>query len=219
MARSKFSDINALLDHAVTSYGEIERQYNEALHQKQVPPTLQIEIKNFLQNLRSVLDYLGQRVPGFERNYPMCNHINQTANSMRGASVASADAMTKWQPFNQPWLESFNWLNNEHKHQMLVPQTKTERVTTEAKSAGGSVTWDPGSVTFGSGVFIEGKPVNVHTQMPAGATITRTIWIDFHFQPQGSPNGIQANASVLPFLKECLDKIPQIVGDVEVTIP
>lgn len=219
MAYSKFADVDAVLQHASTSLKTIESQYNEALKTKQVPAALQIEIKNFLQNLRSALDYVSQRVPGHGRNYPMCAHPNELSNATRGASPAAASILSKWQPFSHTWLKNFNWLNNEHKHQMLVPQTTTQVETTQAHSAGGSVTWDPGSVRFGPGVFIEGRPVDVTTQMPAGAIIRKTIWIDFHFDPTGAPAGISTNISVLPFLRECAAKVPLIVEELETTIP
>jgi hypothetical protein len=62
---------------------------------------------------------------------------------------------------------------------------------------GGSISWNPSSVKFGSGVHIGGVPVNPNTQMPIphpSQKVEIITWVDFKFQ------GI--NVSALWLLKE-----------------
>jgi hypothetical protein len=54
---SYFDDANLLIQHARKHFAEIERAYSASLSEKAVKPTLLIEIKNFMENLRSSLDF------------------------------------------------------------------------------------------------------------------------------------------------------------------
>lgn len=96
------------------------------------------------------------------------------------------DILEQAQPYikaENQWLTSFNKLNNESKHDNLVPQTRqeTKRVNVDIQG-GGSVNWNPSGVRFGSGVYIGGVPVDPNTQMPVPSsiqTVTIQTWVDF----------------------------------------
>lgn len=83
------------------------------------------------------------------------------------------------------WIGLFNKLNNENKHGDLVEQIRTESKQVKVDFQGGSVSWNPSAVKFGSGVSIGGVPVNPNTQMPIphpSQKVEIITWIDFKFQ-------------------------------------
>lgn len=218
---SRYPEIQALLDRVDQDLSRIKTEYERALTSQKIPSALQIDIKNYFQNLRSALDYVSKRIPGFGKNFPMCDHVNAVANATATAG-ASAAVLARWQPHLNDWLRWFNWLNNEHKHATLVPQKKQERVeTTVAHPSGSSVTWGQG-VTFSGGVSMLGVPIDPRSQLPIPNSIlttTRTVWVDFTFDSSGAPAGFPQNLSVFPFLTKCRDEIKTIVADVEASIP
>ena len=59
---SKKSDINALLDSIQEEFLEIKTAYDKALQSKELPSGLKIKIKNFLENAKSLLDYLAHDI-------------------------------------------------------------------------------------------------------------------------------------------------------------
>ncbi len=63
-----------------------------------------------------------------------------------------------------------------------MSQVRTEQQRITSTSEGGSVSWDPNSVTFGSGVFIHGNRVDPKTQLPVGGNLTKEILIGWNFE-------------------------------------
>lgn len=53
---SQYEDINAVISVAQNLLVSIEKQYNESLNQKEIPNSLCVSIKIFLENLRSSKD-------------------------------------------------------------------------------------------------------------------------------------------------------------------
>ena len=219
---SRKTDIEALLNRADKTLIKINEEYEKALHAKTISADLRIDIKDFFGNLRSVLDYLAHDI--VEKYCPNANPKDKLYFPIRADQVsfdnlmkksypdlqtnckAVYDVLEELQPFKKPenaWLTHFNKLNNENKHERLVAQkrTETKRVKVEIKG-GGSVSWDPSAVTFGSGVFIGGVPVNPHTQMPYPSetqTVTIETWIDFQFE--------DINVSAIWLTRESLNQI------------
>lgn len=216
--------IDALLARCKQQLAEIEGSYNKALQDKDIPNLLKIEIKNFCENLRSVLDYLAHDVrekhcprenPKDKFYFPILPDLAQyKAQMSKWFSGLDTSCPALWgcwesvQPYqkNQSWLRDFNRLNNGNKHGDLVPQTKSERREVRVSdSKGGKVSWDPGAVTFGTGVFIGGVPVDPGTQLPVpspGQTVEHITWVDFHF------DGI--NGSALTLLRISLKGVAEI---------
>lgn len=94
------------------------------------------------------------------------------------------DALERYQPY-QPGKAALGYLHDltrVSKHQDFAKKTRTETRRREVRTAGGSVSWDPSAVTFGSGVFIGGAPVDPRTQMPTGVPTTETIFVGWRFQ-------------------------------------
>ena len=58
----RLDDINALLEVADEQLQKIEAEYNKSLNSKAISPKLPVYIKNYLENLRSPLDYLAKEI-------------------------------------------------------------------------------------------------------------------------------------------------------------
>lgn len=217
-------DIDALLARSNDDFAKIEREYNEALQVQEVSADLRIDIKNFCENLRSVLDYLAHEIrekycpsasPKDRFYFPILpDHStfeSKMCNWFPGLKVCCSDLwdyLEAIQPYHSDsaWLGYFNRLNNENKHGCLVQQTRSERqevrVTTQG---GGRVSWNPQSVRFGPGVRIGGVPVDPRTQLPVPhppQKVERITWVDFRFE------GI--NVSALQLLTSTLEGIQQL---------
>ena len=54
---SHFEDAIELVFHAERAIGQIQSEYSSSLNEKTIKKSLLIEIKNFMENLRSALDY------------------------------------------------------------------------------------------------------------------------------------------------------------------
>lgn len=108
-------------------------------------------------------------------------------------------------------MAHFNKLNNINKHEKLVAQKRTEekRVNVQIK-AGGSVSWDPSAVKFGSGVFIGGVLIDPNTQIPNPSDtqiVTIETWVDFQFE--------DINVSAIWLTRESLKQIQTIYNNLK----
>ena len=221
------NDIDALLGEMQSQYPEIEKLYNASLYKKEIDSNLKIKIKSFLENAKSVLDYCAHDVAeavgiSTEKIYFPIVEKDKNINSFNGSVGRNLpgleeknkqifDYFESIQPYhpNFSWLADFATVSIDNKHSQLTPQTKTEteRITS-THSGGGQVSWNPNSVRFGSGVLINGAPVNPFTQMPVPTpetTVTKEIWVDFRFT-----NTISA----LSLLKTIHSNVPEIVSNV-----
>ncbi len=202
--------VNALLQRADTQFASIRGIYDKSLHEKHVDDALKVDIKNLCENLRSALDYVAHDIREIhcpsagasDRFYfpilPDPTKFTQMTGQWFPGLLTAAPKVFQFLESVQPyqngysWLGLFNRLNNENKHGDLVEQSRTETHHIKvAMQSGGSVSWNPGSVKFGGGVFIGGVPVNPATQMPIphpSQTVERVIWVDFRF------SGIDASA-------------------------
>ena len=122
------------------------------------------------------------------------------------------DALERHQPY-QPGKSDLGYLHDlsrVNKHQDFAPQTRTESRRVRAASPGqGAVEWDPGAVTFGSGVLINGVPVDPRTQRPVPSptiTVTETIYVGWNFVAPPVP--------VLQTLESLTILIAEAVADV-----
>lgn len=215
---SKFSDINAVLNKAKSSLNTIEAKYNASLHVQNISDDLLVEIKDYLGNLRSALDYIWNKISsGY---FPIANSSADFSAKISSIDQKYSNTIQQYQDYSpNSWIRCFSLFRNKNTHITLVPQKRTE--TQRIKSThvgGGSVSWDPNSVRFGSGVYINGAPVNPLTQMPINTPdtiITKEIWVDFIFDGTAISSDFPQNVSALPFLKKCLEMVPKIISDVE----
>lgn len=224
---SRKNDIDSLISNIQKEYKEIENLYNSSLYKKEIDSNLKIKVKNYLENARSILDYCAHDiadVAGIKNNIIYFPIVGKSSNSNSfqgniGRNLPKLDSLNK-NLFNylesiQPYNSKYNWVAdfveviNNTKHSQLTPQTKTEtqRITSQ-HIGGGSVSWDPSAVIFGSGVSINGAPVNPITQLPVSTPttiITKEIWVDFRFND---------SISALPLLKKIYEEIPIIVESI-----
>ena len=226
---NRTQDRAALLGRADADVTKIESEYQASLHARAIAASLRIDIKNLLENLRSVLDYLAQdihakycpKANATDRFYfPLLPDRKQFEARMKqwypGLDLAAKplwDFLESIQPYHAgfEWLGSFNRVNNENKHTALVEQTRVEVEQVRATMpGGGSVSWNPASVRFGPGVSIGGVPVDPSTQMPVphpALKVERVTWVDFEFAGIG--------VSALGLLKAAVPGIKGIVTQVE----
>ena len=174
---SGFNDARHLLQHAKEHLGRIRQAYEEALYDKQIKPTLLVEIKNIMENLRSALDFCAQalydkygaQATRQPKVYFPCAFKGQSATDFRkrvdgcipGLSVSRPDIIAiieSFQAFSNPandWLPLFKDLNNMNKHQSLTPQERQESNSLTIKGGTTSMTLSPGaSITIDPRAFI-----------------------------------------------------------------
>lgn len=189
-------DIQALISDSRTQLDELVSVYEDSLRERQVPASLQVHIKTIVDLERSALDYLahaivaGCGVKGSKTYYPMADSAADFAGrfdrDMPGVSAKMPEVraiIEKWQPFDQPWIAVLSKLSRENKHQRLTPQVRVETPRRVDEGPRGTVSWDPRSVSFGEGVYINGRPVDPTTQRTSA---TRNIlYVDWLFEGLG----------------------------------
>ena len=226
MANRK-NNVEALLEHSVKDLRNIELEYWASLQANEISTNLRISIKNFCENLRSVLDYLANEIreahcsaakPSERFYFPIFSDRNQfESKTKRWFPDLEKNRPDLWnyleaiQPYHKgyEWLGYFNKLNNENKHGDLVEQTRTERKEVRTISKTGTQSWNPDSVSFGKGVYIDGVPIDPKTQLPvpdSNQTVTKITWVDFQFAGIG--------VSALKLLQQTLGGIRKITENV-----
>ncbi len=229
-------NVFGLLDHAKnelasSSLKNIEQQYREALTSKTVPISLQIDVKNFMENLRSALDYIAHDI--YEKiigSIPPEKNVyfpyGQTENNFKSAIGSNLPNLTSLNPdiYNliesvQPykngddWIFQFCQIVNEKKHNTLTPQKVTETgTTTTASTKNVSMTMPINNPHFkvhqsqNVKITLGGIPVKLSDQgiepLAPGLQITITKWVSFQFST--------TSIEVLPFLKKSLEKIEDL---------
>lgn len=218
---SKFNDIDAVLAKAESTLPKIEEEYLNCLKEEKIPDSLLVDIKDYLGNLRSALDYIWHKIPSVSDGYfPIANSSADFLAKTGKIDSKYSTVIQKYQDYNSnSWIRCFSLFRNKNTHVTLVPQKKieTERIVS-THAGGGSVSWNPGSVRFGSGVFINGAPVNPFTQMPVSTpntTIKKEIWVDFVFDGSSISSDFPGGISALPFLKKSLKSVLDIVTELE----
>ncbi|MDO8240965.1 MAG: hypothetical protein Q7T51_03240 [Candidatus Moranbacteria bacterium] len=212
---SKYNDIEAVILKADNDLVDIENRYQKSLTEENIPAELLVDIKDYLGNLKSALDYWANKYN--LKYFPVCDNDKDFANKTTTIDFKIKNILSAYQPYNNnAWIKWFNILNNKSKHLTLVPQKRKESVETKVSNGSGGVSWNSG-VRFGSGVRIMGVPIDPITQLPVSNNLVkteRTIWVNFIFDNTVSPL-LPDNISVLPFLKECNIKIKEIINNLE----
>jgi hypothetical protein len=226
---SRETQINALIDRAKTQYSDIKTKYESSLNRQSLSQGLSIDIKNLCENLRSALDYLAHDIqethcPSANKKdriyFPILSDANQFRNKMSqwypGLDTTCPplwkylEGVQPYQGKSTEWLQYFNRLNNENKHDTLVPQIRSTRERVYVNIRGvGHVDWDPSRVKFSQGVSIGSAPIDPTTQMPIAhpnQEVERIIWVDFHFK--------EIPLSAIALLRLSLEGVEKITTDV-----
>lgn len=220
---SKFNDVNAVLNKAKVLIEKIEAEYKNSLSTQNVSDDLLVDIKDYLGNLRSALDYLRAKVS--KHNFPICKTEKEFENATTDLSDKFKKVIKKFQPFQgNDWIYWFNILNNKSKHLTLIPQVRKEQKTMTAKTENVSVTMPIDNPNFSvhqgnnCKVTLGGVPVKFTNQgiIPLAPGLQReiTTWVSFEFD-NSSCAELPNNISALPFLKQCFEKITQAVTEIE----
>lgn len=187
-----FSDAEELVQHAKDELPKIRSAYDASLHAKEIKGRLLVEIKNFLENLRSALDFAARGLfdrhgtsskakPNIYFPYALANEnraqfladkrIEKKIPGLSASRPDIADVLTELQHFGnlaQTWLPSFMALNNENKHERLTPQKRQETKELRMTSQGAGISLSGGaSISLGGGASISFG--NAH--LPGGQVI------------------------------------------------
>lgn len=171
-----------LIKESKNILAEIKTEYEEALHDQEIKPKLLIKIKNFMENLRSALDFTAHHLfdtygtstsanlkvyfpyawSGLDLNgFRTRNIIENKIPGLIANRPDIADDIESYQHFTteeNSWLPKFMDLNNENKHQRLTPQTRKEVKQLNIKSGDGGTSMSLGegtSISIGPGAFIQ----------------------------------------------------------------
>jgi hypothetical protein len=235
----QFEEAKELIKHAKSSYLSIQNVYQKSLTQKEISTELLIEIKNIMENLRSALDYSAHGLFGKygDRNYSGNIYFpyalqswdlnefrrkNVIENKIPGISATRPDIVLRiesYQHFNNPqnrWLPIFMDLNNESKHQNLLPQERKEKKHLNITSGntmismGGNATIHippGGMIQMGGSTILGGQTISADNPpiMLGPGKNEVIIWVSFHFKCNDEP--------VLPFLETSINGVDKIVNE------
>ncbi|MDA2933459.1 hypothetical protein MYX82_03860 [Acidobacteria bacterium AH-259-D05] len=234
---ARLDDITSLLEVADELFEEIQTEYDQSLEAQDINPKLAVNIKNYLENLRSSLDYLATEIceqvlslPKSHKTYfPVaCKNkkafLNFTQNNFPGLDKANSplhSALETLQHYNPGGCESIAKLSklvNENKHKRLSTQTRTEERGLNIEFPGGAgISMGPGASISGGGIISSGggwiSPAGgtISGDSPAqvGESIQQTVvkWISFTFKESGD--------NVLDLLKKCREDVEKIVAQVK----
>lgn len=181
-----FDDATELITHAQRTLPRIKQAYDESLHEQTVKPTLRIEIKNLLENLRSALDYCAHglfdafgssailnpriyfpyaKMSETQAQFRSANRIEKCIpgiTSSRPDIVARIEAYQHYSDPSNRWLPLFMAMINENKHKYLTPQTRHEKRGLEVRSGGAAIKLGPGvSIGLGTGASMSIGDVHI----------------------------------------------------------
>lgn len=177
---SFFDNAKAMVKHAHMHLSEIKAAYESSLDDKEIKPHLLIEIKNFMENLRSALDFVAnglfakygsskKKSPNIyfpyafmnqsETDFKKSNRIEICIPGLVSRRSDIAKKIISYQHFTDEknkWLPIFMELNNENKHQRLTPQTRKETKELRISSGRTSITvGQNASISIGKGATIQ----------------------------------------------------------------
>jgi len=176
---SAFDDAYELIKYAESDLAKIRDAYEASLRAKEVSSTLQVQIKNVVENLRSALDFsargLFDQYGSSPKSNPKIYFPYATASQDRaafeksgrinacipGLSTSRPDvvqSLLEMQHFGShgyTWLPDFMDLTNENKHERLTPQVRKESKELRVSGGGASIGIGEGaSISIGPGASI-----------------------------------------------------------------
>jgi len=176
---SAFDDARELLNHADGDFATIREAYDASLHAKEVSGNLRVRIKNFVENLRSALDFSARGLfdkygsspkgkPKIYFPYAAANQDRATfeksgrveacipgLNASRPDIVKSLLEMQHFGSHGYSWLPDFMDLTNENKHERLTPQIRKESKELRISGGGAAIGLGEGaSISLGPGASI-----------------------------------------------------------------
>lgn len=227
------NDAKDLIEHSQNKLIYIKRIYEESLNKKEVDRFLLIEIKNFMENLRSALDYSAHglfdkfdiKVNGniyfpyakLEANSLIFEkYINKKISRIKLNKPDIYAKLESYQHFSSPhntWLPKFMDLNNKNKHVYLVPQVKVEYKELTMNITGGPtiILKNNASLNIKGDILINkekfsGRQINAENPFEHKDIKNEVkTWISFNFSINNEP--------VLPLLESALNGVDKIVSE------
>jgi len=236
-------NVIALLEHATndlsgSDFRNIEDQYNDALEKKEIPTSLQIDVKNMMENLRSALDYLANDIydelihptliaagkEGIKNVYFPYGKTENDFKSSVGLNLPNLENIhpaiykiieeaQKHQSGGE-WLHQLCSIVNEKKHDKLSPQTREERRSLNMQFPGGaSIDLGAGATMSGSGTISSGGGiVEMNNDVISGNSpaLNTSGGVVQTVTRWVSFKFTSTNIEVLPLLKAALKNIKEI---------
>lgn len=185
---SRLEDISILLVAADQLLEKICAEYDQSLASKEISRALPVYIKNYLENLRSPLDYVAAEICermltvrrsqkayfpiSCENHQAFKRHVGNYLPGLDKASPALYQRLDQLQPYHPTGCEALPKLSklvNENKHDHLSPQERTERRSLDIAFPGGArISIGPGASIAGDGIISSGDA----WISPAGRTVS-----------------------------------------------
>lgn len=202
-------EIKSILDRADELLKDLEEEYKDCLQTHKITAWSKNITHEVFEKLRSALDqtmmrawekYISPNLSDQQKKrvrvyFPVAGDLNSFHSTLGRGSMTNLDKINKklydfllnQQPFtsaDNQWLDLLNKIVAEGKHIRLTPQKRIETINRVkvTSSGGGSVSWDPSCVKYGSEVKVLGAPIDPKTQriVPTpGVTEKLEIWVSF----------------------------------------
>jgi len=234
----RLDDINTLLEVADEQLQKIQAEYNESLKSKAIRPTLPVYIKNYLENLRSPLDYLAREIcekilskperhktcfpVSCENSKAFASHMSKHLPGLDVTDNQLYAVLEEIQPYSISGCQALPKLSklvNENKHNQLSPQARTEGRDLKISFPGGaSISMGPGASISGGGLISSGggwiSPGGgtISGDSPAsvgGGGVSQTVTIWVSFK------FTETGDDVISLLKACRNDVNRILGRVK----
>ena len=235
---SRLDDVNALLEVVDELLQKIQSEYDESLSNKTISPKLSVHIKNYLENLRSPLDYLACEICenilsinkanktyfpiSCENNKAFVSHIAKYLPGLDTVNPSLHKVLEQLQLYKLSGckaLPKLSKLVNENKHNRLSPQTRTEKRGLIINFPGGAnISMGPGTSISGGGIISSGNswisPAGgtISGDSPArvgGGGVTQTVTRWVSFIFD------ETGDDVISLLKECRKDVRSILGQIK----
>ncbi|MBT7483726.1 hypothetical protein HN680_03055, partial [Candidatus Peregrinibacteria bacterium] len=125
---SEFKDIQAVMKKAKAMLLIIEKEYQKCLTEEEIPEDLLVDIKDYLANLRTALDYLWHKIPSAPNShFPVANSEADFDAKTSSLDEKYAQTLGKFQDYAlDSWIRCFNLFRNKNVHFTLIPQKRRE---------------------------------------------------------------------------------------------
>ena len=241
---SQFDDAKYLVEYCKTTFEKIKNEYDASLHEKTIKAPLLIEIKNFMENLRSALDFTahglyekyGDKTKKADKIYfPYAwtglsqaefNSKKIIEQKIPGLTTNRPDIAIKIETYqhfsdaDNKWFPVFMDLNNANKHQHLSPQAKKEIKQLNIMSGNTGIKLSGGaSIKINGGAFIKmGNSIITGNQHITPENPAKIIGdAKQEIITWVSFHFTDNNESVLPLLSKSLTSIEKIVLELSVS--
>lgn len=226
---SKFRDIEAVMDKANSLLPCIEQQYSECLHEEKIPESLLVDIKDYLANLRTALDYLWHKIPNISSDhFPVANSLADFSAKATKIDPQYFTVLQKYQDYSpDSWIRCFNLFRNKNTHVTLIPQKRIETPALNIEhngvgiklSGGASIQMGRGtSISLGGAVIAGGQTISPYSNGLIGdprLSVKKEIWVDFVFDGSSISSDFPKGISALPFIKKSLPSVLDIITELE----